>query len=256
MKYIEKIAVTDQVARKNAILEILDGLEIPYGIHDTLRDEKSVSNIVVSLNPSSARLVIGAHWDSVGGSTGANDNASCCSILIRLAQRLKTMDKSVDLVFFDREEQGCLGSQAYIDETGRENIAAMVNLDVCGAGKHVVIWGKGNTDNPAFCGIMNSANLEKHGVTDLPWLPNGDDRSFDAAGIPNITVCTLDSGDLDVFRTVCAKIAAGQPMTEDDNRAFHDAAVLKTMHNGANDSIAAVSQEAVDAVFAFAADGL
>ncbi len=256
MKYVEKIAVTDQAERKNNLLSILDMLEIPYEIHDTVLNDQSVSNIIVSLNPSDHRLVIGAHWDSVDGSTGANDNASSCSILLRLCETLWNTDKSVDLVFFDQEEKGCLGSRAYIEETGRENISAMVNLDVCGAGRQIVIWSKGNTDHPAFHGIMTSANLTKHGVTDLTWLPNGDDRSFDAAEIPNITVCVLEPDDLEVFRTVSAKIAAGQPLSEDDNRAFHGVEVLKTMHNGANDSIAAVSQDALDAVYAFVADGL
>ena len=256
MKYLERIAVRDQAERKNAILAVLDGLEIHYEIHDTVCDDQSVSNIIVSLNPSSQRLVIGAHWDSVEGSTGANDNASSCSILLRLCETLKNTDKSVDLVFFDKEEKGCLGSRAYIDETGRENISAMVNLDVCGAGKQIVIWSKGNVDNPSFHGILTSANLENHGVTDLPWLPYGDDRSFDAAGIPNITVCVLEPGDLEVFRTVSAKIASGQPLSEEDNRAFHGVEVMKTMHNGENDSIASVNPDVLDAVYAFVAEGL
>ena len=103
---------------------------------------------------------------------------------------------------------------------------------------------------------MTSENLAAHGVTDLPWLPYGDDRSFDAAGIPNITVCVLDADDLEVFRMVSAKIGAGEPLTEEENKAFHDVEVLKTMHNGANDSIAAVNPDALDAVYAFVADGL
>ncbi|MBQ2724141.1 MAG: M28 family peptidase [Clostridia bacterium] len=256
MKYVEKIAVTDQTERKNVILSVLDGLEIPYEIHDTVRDDQPVSNIIVSLNPSSHRLVIGAHWDSVDGSTGANDNASSCSILLRLCETLKTTDKSVDLVFFDKEEKGCPGSKAYIDEVGRENISAMVNLDVCGAGKQIVIWSKGNVDNPAFYGILTSANLDKHGVTDLPWLPYGDDRTFDAAEIPNITVCVLNPADLEVFRTVSAKIAAGQPLSEEENKAFHGVEVMKTMHNGENDSIASVNPDALNTVYNFVESGL
>lgn len=256
MKYVGKIAVMDQTERKNAILAVLDGIGIPYEIHDTVRDEQPVSNIIVSLNPSSHRLVIGSHWDSVEGSTGANDNASSCSILLRLCETLKNTDRSVDLVFFDKEEKGCLGSCAYIDETGRENISAMVNLDACGAGEQIVIWSKGNVDNSSFHGILASANLEKHGVTDLPWLPYGDDRSFDDAGIPNITVCVLEPDDLAVFRTVSARIAASQPLSDEEKSAFHGVKVLTTMHNGVNDSISSVNPDVLDDVFAFVADGL
>lgn len=256
MKYVKKIAVTEQDERKNAILSVLDELEIPYEIHDTVRNEKPVSNIIVSMNPSDHRLVIGAHWDSVNESTGANDNASSCSILLRLCEHLRNTEKSVDLVFFDQEEAGCLGSKAYIEEIGAENISAMVNLDVCGHGQHVVICGKANVDNSAFGGIMTSSNLEKNGVNVLDWLPTGDDRSFASAQIPNISVCTLETGDLEVFRIVSAKIAAGQSLTEEENRAFHGVEVLKTMHNGENDSISAVNQTAMDAVYAFVADGL
>ena len=253
MKYVERIAVTSQEDRKNAILSVLDEMGLPYEIHDTVRSEKTLSNLIVSLNPSDHRLVIGAHWDSVDGSTGANDNASSCSILLRLCESLRDTEKSVDLVFFDQEEAGCLGSKAYIEETGAEKIAAMVNLDVCGHGRHIVIRGNGNVGNSAFYGIMTSVNLKKNGVNVLDWLPTGDDRSFAAVQIPNISVCTLETGDLEVFKRISPKLAAGQPLSEEENQAFHNVEVLKTMHNGVNDSISAVNQIAMDAVFAFVA---
>lgn len=256
MKYLERIAVRDQEERKNNLLTILDELEIPYEIHDTVRNETPVSNIVVSLNPSDRRLVIGAHWDSVDGSSGANDDGSSCSVLIRLCELLRNRSESVDLVFFDKEEHGCLGSGAYIEETGAEKIRAMVNLDMCGAGQHIVISGKGNCGNPAFGRILTEENLAKHGVDVLGWLPNGDDSSFDRAGIPNISVCILTEGDRDVFRVLAGKISAGEKLNEDDHRAFGGLDVVKTMHNGANDSIAAVTQDAIDAVYGFVADGL
>jgi len=256
MKYLEKIAVREQADRKCNLLSILDSLEIPYEIHDTVRNEKSVSNIVVSLNPSDRRLVIGAHWDSVEGSTGANDDGSSCAILIRLCELLRETDESVDLVFFDREEHGCLGSAAYIEEIGAEKIRAMVNLDMCGAGQHILISGKGNTGNPSFGGILTEENLSRHGVDVLGWLPNGDDSSFDRAGIPNISVCILSASDREVFRRFARKISAGQKLNEEDHRAFGDLDVVKTMHNGSKDSIDSVSQDAMDAVYAFIADGL
>ena len=99
MKYVRLIASADKNVRKNAIINSLAGIGVPYFIQEF----EDASNIVVSQNPSSRRLVIGAHWDSVENSTGANDNAAGCSALLHVIEKLagKTK-KSIDFVFFDK----------------------------------------------------------------------------------------------------------------------------------------------------------
>jgi len=63
-----------------------------------------------------APLLIGAHYDTVQGSPGADDNASALAVLLDAADRLRHVDvaRPVWLVAFSLEEQGLLGSRAFI----------------------------------------------------------------------------------------------------------------------------------------------
>ena len=99
--------------------------------------EVEVQNIIVRpVEIAGPKLVIGAHYDAFPGSPGANDNASGMAVLLALAQELSRSgcDKAVEVVFFDAEESGRAGSIAYLAECSSEEVAGMVNLDVCGYG--------------------------------------------------------------------------------------------------------------------------
>lgn len=95
MKYVRLIASADQNIRKNAIINSLAGIGVPYFIQEF----EDASNIVVSQNPSSRRLVIGAHWDSVENSTGANDNAAGCSALLHVIEKLAGKTKKASILY-------------------------------------------------------------------------------------------------------------------------------------------------------------
>jgi Zn-dependent M28 family amino/carboxypeptidase len=60
-------------------------------------------------------LVIGAHYDTVSGSPGADDNASGLVVLLEVAYRLRhaALGRPIWLVAFCLEEQDRLGSQAF-----------------------------------------------------------------------------------------------------------------------------------------------
>jgi acetylornithine deacetylase/succinyl-diaminopimelate desuccinylase-like protein len=60
-------------------------------------------------------LLIGAHYDTVSGSPGADDNASGLVVLLEVATRLRAqpLTRPVWLVAFCLEEQDRLGSQAF-----------------------------------------------------------------------------------------------------------------------------------------------
>lgn len=83
-------------------------------------------------------LVIGAHYDSVTGSPGANDNASGVAALLALAAwfRERPQPRTVRFIAFANEEppfflSGDMGSQAYAAhrrERG-ERITAMMSMD-------------------------------------------------------------------------------------------------------------------------------
>lgn len=257
MKYIQRIANSNQAIRKQAILSILTENNIPYTTQKVLQGERWVENIIVSCNPSSSRLVIGAHYDSVEGSTGANDNASGVSVLIRvLLKMFSKTSYSVDFVFFDSEECRDKGSQAYIAQVGKDTISAMINLDVCGVGERIAISDKGNKHNPLFAHLFDKAILERHDVCILDFLPNGDDTIFQANNIPNISIAVLNDSDIMCFKELGIKLNNHEELTEADAKKVMSLDIASTMHLGVNDTISSISQHSMDRVVDYLIDGL
>src|SRR5215475_5678633 len=95
-------------------------------------------------------IVIGAHYDSVFGSPGANDNGSGVAALLALAQRFaareserssprRTLNKTLRFVAFVNEEppyflSGEMGSQVYARrcKERHDKISAMISLETIG----------------------------------------------------------------------------------------------------------------------------
>ncbi|MCM1985051.1 M28 family peptidase [Lyngbya confervoides] len=76
--------------------------------------------------PEAHRLLVGAHYDTVAGTPGADDNASGTAVVLELAQLFSTVEtpKGLTLAFFDLEERGVVGSAAFTDQP-----EALVDLD-------------------------------------------------------------------------------------------------------------------------------
>ena len=81
-------------------------------------------------------LLIGAHYDTVSGSPGADDNASGLVVLLEVALRLRTerLSRPVWLVAFCLEEQDRLGSQAFVSrlKSERHELAGAIILECVG----------------------------------------------------------------------------------------------------------------------------
>jgi Zn-dependent M28 family amino/carboxypeptidase len=86
-------------------------------------------------------VVVGAHYDSVSGSPGANDNATGVAGLLEMARllRLRPPERTVLFVAFVNEEPpffqtGDMGSQAYARRARErsEQIVAMISVETIG----------------------------------------------------------------------------------------------------------------------------
>ena len=68
-------------------------------------------------------LLIGAHYDTVSGSPGADDNASGLVVLLEVASRLsvQSLARPIWLVAFCLEEEDRLGSQAFVSRLKAEH---------------------------------------------------------------------------------------------------------------------------------------
>ena len=81
--------------------------------------------IIPSTVKSNEFVVLGAHYDSVKGSPGANDNASGTALVYGVAiqlAKLKIRKRNFIIVFFDQEERGLVGSRAFAKKLKAENM--------------------------------------------------------------------------------------------------------------------------------------
>jgi hypothetical protein len=80
--------------------------------------------------------ILGAHYDTVPGSPGADDNASGIAVLFEVGRNIQTVPLgcTVRLVAFSLEEYGYIGSAHYVGGLGKgeEKILGMISLEMVG----------------------------------------------------------------------------------------------------------------------------
>ncbi len=144
-------------------------------------------------------VMIGAHLDSWQGGTGATDNAAGSAVMMETMRILKTLDlkmqRTVRLALWSGEEEGLLGSKAYIKEhfgdpktmkltTEQAKLDAYYNLDN-GSGKIRGVYLQGNDmARPIFEQWLQP--FRDMGANALTIRNTGgtDHLSFDAVGLP------------------------------------------------------------------------
>lgn len=153
-------------------------------------------------------VMLGAHFDSWQAGTGATDNAVGCGVAMEAIRILKAIDakprRTIRLALWTGEEQGLLGSRAYVAEhfgkavygedrsrdvkyeikPEQEKISAYYNLDN-GTGAIRGIYLQGNEQlRPIFRSWL--APFTEMGASTVTVANTGgtDHQSFDAVGIP------------------------------------------------------------------------
>ena len=103
--------------------------------------DKEVCNIIAEKPGQGAKMVIGAHYDTVPGSPGADDNASAVAGLLELARLFASSQASRPIVFaaYVNEESPCYGSakmgsmvHAKSLRDGGVDVALMISLEMIG----------------------------------------------------------------------------------------------------------------------------
>jgi hypothetical protein len=191
--------------RVEALRSLLQERGIPFEVQPFPNPRQSADtraeghNVIVSLGSGAREIVVGAHFDAVrlpDGrlSHGVVDNAAGTVVLARLAEALRQrpLNHSVRIVFFDMEEIGLVGSRHYVQTLDRARVAAMVNLDIAGYGDTVIFGPAAHPGNEAVYSAMWQVCAHRgFGCVEFPQYPPSDDRSFQAAGIPNISLAVL-----------------------------------------------------------------
>lgn len=198
------IAITPE--QYNRIFRLLEksipvqiSVEVKAQFH---RDDLDSINVIAELPGISKPdeiVMIGAHLDSVGTGLGATDNAAGCAVMLEVVRILKTLnlnlDRTVRLALWGGEEQGLLGSKAYVKQhfgnpktmklnAEHEKLTAYFNLDN-GTGKIRGVYLQGNDMvRPIFRAWLSP--FQDMGATSLSIRKTGgtDHLSFDAVGLP------------------------------------------------------------------------
>jgi aminopeptidase YwaD len=81
-------------------------------------------------------VILGAHYDTVPGSPGADDNASGIAVLLEVARNIQkiSLGSTLKLIAFGLEEYGYVGSLHYAERAKREReeILGMISLEMVG----------------------------------------------------------------------------------------------------------------------------
>lgn len=179
-------------------------------------------------------LLVGAHYDAVRGTPGADDNASgvAGALAVARAMALAEPRATIRVVAFAFEEQGLVGSAVYANALPKEErarIAAVVNLDMIGfrdrragaqadpldrlrpaaerrrpAADFIAVWA-----NPDARTILDALDAARSFVPDLavetlvasesmlpsaPDLMRSDHASFWTVGVPAVSI--VDTADM------------------------------------------------------------
>jgi hypothetical protein len=144
-------------------------------------------------------VMVGAHFDSWHTGTGATDNAAGSAVMMEVVRILKTlnlkMDRTVRIGLWSGEEQGLLGSKAYVKAHFADpktmqpkpeyaKFDAYLNLDN-GSGKIRGIYLEGNdAARPLFDELLHPFRDLGVTATTLKHTGGTDHLSFDAVGLP------------------------------------------------------------------------
>jgi len=147
-------------------------------------------------------IMLGGHLDSWHAATGATDNAIGCTIMMEAARILKTLGvkprRTIRVALWSGEEQGLLGSIAYVKEhfgsfedpkPGYEKFGGYFNID-SGTGR---VRGASVFGPPEAAGILRDIlePFKADGVAGAVTsrsrrLGGSDNTSFSQAGLPGI----------------------------------------------------------------------
>lgn len=153
-------------------------------------------------------VIVGAHIDSYcrdAVSPGANDNASGVAVALELARvlRHRSLPYCLKLVFFGGEESSReaprthhVGSDHFVaglDGTERAQTAAMLSVDMVGAGKILQARRLGLGSDRArgwLLGAGEALGVKLRSDTGRAW---SDHEAFERAGIPSVWLTRMDT---------------------------------------------------------------
>lgn len=150
-------------------------------------------------------VILSAHLDSWDGSQGATDNGTGTLTMMEAARILKKVypnnKRTIIVGLWGSEEEGLNGSRAFVSDHPDiiKGTQAAFNQDN-GTGRIVNIQGQGFVNSYDYLGRWIAAlpqQQRSYIETSFPGMPSGggsDNASFTAAGVPGISLSSLNWG--------------------------------------------------------------
>ncbi len=159
-------------------------------------DNGEIKNLIVRKKGSSAEtIVVGAHYDHVGGGCGATDNWSGIVIIAHLFKTIRPLQTNKSYIFaaFDKEEEGLVGSKKMVKNMPQqelEQICSMVNFDSFGQGYPMALRNASSDEMIELAEKVGKEGGIKFVTADIEQA-SSDSKSFLNKKIPAITLSGL-----------------------------------------------------------------
>jgi hypothetical protein len=173
----------------------------PFPNNNRQRDprEQGQNVLLDPIGGNGPQIIVGAHLDAAalkGGShsRGMVDNGAGVIVLTRVAEALRArrLRHRVQVVFWDMEESGLLGSAFLAKSLDRTKVTSMINVDISGYGDTIMSGPTSAAGAAHLHQALGRVCAERnYNCIRLPVFPVSDDRSFQAAGIPAISLAVL-----------------------------------------------------------------
>lgn len=143
---------------------------------------------VILPGTSPERVIVGAHFDSWDLGQGAMDNGLGTAQLYALARALhgRPLARTIELIWFNGEEQGLWGSRTAAESLGDTPVVAMVNLDMVGV--PIAVNALGDDALVPALERWHHARATKlpQGVQNINWF-GSDHTPYQLAGVRAVT---------------------------------------------------------------------
>lgn len=188
--------------RAQAITQQLAKLKVPYESQAFEFKGKTGTNILATLpapKPGAPVIMLGAHYDRVAQGQGAVDNAAGVAAALELLatfRRVPLKKYQVVAAFWDLEEKGLAGSQAFLSSAPRDKIPSVyINFDMLGYGDTLCAAWK--DENSKSARAFRAATVDRFPLFTGVTFPPSDDRPFAAAGVEVVAIALSSKQDIE-----------------------------------------------------------
>jgi len=244
-KILRELCAHNTYERGELVLAKLKSLGVDAKVQDFKGEKRDYRNIIGRLRNGSSRhhIALAAHYDKNDDGEGAIDNGAGVAELLSVLGKLTSNNEGLDVsfLFFDGEEDSCIGSRYFVDNLDRR-FTGVYNVDFAGVGNSVLIATE-SYDNLTGQYVQNDLKLnyrvqsvcEDKGVQVYQVKsPMGDNVPFSQYSIASTVIFTLPEEEARSWQR------AGDPWEGYDN--------LPTLRlvNGPGDTLDKVTPKTLD----------